>query len=179
MSLFDRLRAALGPDSVFAATEDVIMYEYDYGLDRAMPDYQTLQDNVVALVAQNDLASSIEVLKEEGDEKRRAVELDWFLEIRSHEIHGPFERRRKIVKCRLERDKKKWKIVALEPASSPVLTAGKGGPHRVEGIAAGFRPPHLRDGDFDEVRAIDEQHYLDVVPARRLLVRARAGADGS
>ena len=42
MSLFDRLRAALGPDSVFAATEDVIMYEYDYGLDRAMPDLVAL-----------------------------------------------------------------------------------------------------------------------------------------
>ena len=85
-------------------------------IDRAMPDYQKLQDNVVVLVAQNDLASSIEVLKDEGDDKRRRVELDWFLELRSHEIHGPYERRRKVVKCRLERDKKKWKIVALEPA---------------------------------------------------------------
>jgi len=73
-------------------------------IDRAMPDYQKLQDNVVALVAQNDLASSIEVLKDEGDDKRRRVELDWFLELRSHEIHGPYERRRKVVKCRLERD---------------------------------------------------------------------------
>lgn len=49
------------------------------------------------------------------------------------------------------------RIVALEPASSPVLTTGNGGPHRVEGIAAGFRPPHLQDGQFDEVRTIDEQ----------------------
>jgi cysteine synthase len=48
------------------------------------------------------------------------------------------------------------KIVALEPASSPLLTTGQGGPHRVEGIAAGFRPPHLRDGDFDEARVVDE-----------------------
>ena len=51
----------------------------------------------------------------------------------------------------------KAKIVALEPTSSPVLTTGKGGPHRVEGIAAGFRPPHLKEGAYDEVRAIDEQ----------------------
>lgn len=49
------------------------------------------------------------------------------------------------------------KIIALEPASSPVLTTGKGGPHRVEGIAAGFRPPHLQDADFDEARTVDEQ----------------------
>jgi cysteine synthase A len=58
------------------------------------------------------------------------------------------------------------RIVALEPASSPVLTTGKGGPHRVEGIAAGFRPPHLKDGDFDEVRTIDEQETRAM--ARRL-----------
>src|SRR5439155_4106352 len=60
----------------------------------------------------------------------------------------------------------KARIVALEPASSPFLTTGKGGPHRVEGIAAGFRPPHLKDGEFDEVRAIDEQEARAM--ARRL-----------
>src|SRR5215469_3709674 len=49
------------------------------------------------------------------------------------------------------------KIVALEPSSSPVLTTGKGGPHRVEGIAAGFRPPHLKDGQYDEVRTVGEE----------------------
>ena len=58
------------------------------------------------------------------------------------------------------------KIVALEPSSSPVLTTGKGGPHRVEGIAAGFRPPHLKDGQYHEVRTVDEQEARDM--ARRL-----------
>ena len=37
-----RLRDALGADAVFEAIEDVIMYEYDYGLDRAMPDLVAL-----------------------------------------------------------------------------------------------------------------------------------------
>jgi glycolate oxidase len=37
MTLAERLRESLGSGSVFEATEDVIMYEYDYGLDRAMP----------------------------------------------------------------------------------------------------------------------------------------------
>ena len=58
------------------------------------------------------------------------------------------------------------KIIALEPSSSPVLTTGKGGPHRVEGIAAGFRPPHLKEGQYDEVRTIDEQEAR--ATARRL-----------
>ena len=60
----------------------------------------------------------------------------------------------------------KARIVALEPASSPALTTGKGGPHRVEGIAAGFRPPHLQDGDFDEVRTVEESAAREM--ARRL-----------
>jgi cysteine synthase A len=49
------------------------------------------------------------------------------------------------------------RIVALEPATSPFLTTGKGGPHRVEGTAAGFWPPHLVREAFDEARAIDEE----------------------
>ena len=58
------------------------------------------------------------------------------------------------------------RIVALEPASSPVLTRGKGGPHRVEGIGVEFRPPHLKDSDFDEARTVDEQEARAV--ARRV-----------
>lgn len=49
------------------------------------------------------------------------------------------------------------RIVALEPSTSPFLTTGKAGPHRVEGTAAGFWPPHLAPGTYDEARAIDEE----------------------
>jgi cysteine synthase A len=48
------------------------------------------------------------------------------------------------------------RIIALEPATSPLLTRGKGGPHRVEGTAPGFWPPHLTKDVYDEARAIDE-----------------------
>jgi cysteine synthase A len=60
----------------------------------------------------------------------------------------------------------KARIVALEPASSPVLTTGKGGPHRVEGIAVGFWPPHLKEGEYDEVRTVEEGAAREM--ARRL-----------
>jgi len=49
------------------------------------------------------------------------------------------------------------RIIALEPATSPLLTQGKGGPHRVEGTAPGFWPPHLKKDSYDEARAIDEE----------------------
>ena len=48
------------------------------------------------------------------------------------------------------------RIVALEPSTSPFLTTGKGGAHRVEGTAAGFWPPHLTKDMYDEVRVVDE-----------------------
>jgi len=58
------------------------------------------------------------------------------------------------------------RIVALEPSTSPMLTKGHGGPHRVEGIAPGFVPPHLTKAHYDEARAIDEHEARDTV--RRL-----------
>src|SRR4051812_16342776 len=58
------------------------------------------------------------------------------------------------------------RIVALEPLSAPLLTQGHGGTHRVEGIAPGFVPPHLKPGVYDEARAVDEAEAR--VMARRL-----------
>lgn len=50
------------------------------------------------------------------------------------------------------------RIIALEPASAPFMTAGHGGPHRVEGIAAWPSLPHLAPpGTYDEARAIPEE----------------------
>lgn len=48
------------------------------------------------------------------------------------------------------------RVVALEPAGSPVLTTGKAGTHHVEGIGVGFVPPHLAEGGYDEAWAIEE-----------------------
>jgi cysteine synthase A len=58
------------------------------------------------------------------------------------------------------------RIVALEPASSPALTAGRGGAHRVEGIGTGSVPPHMTTKPYDEARAIDEGEAREV--SRRL-----------
>ena len=48
------------------------------------------------------------------------------------------------------------RIVALEPSSSPALTQGRGGAHRIEGIGTGTVPPHMTDRPYDEARAVDE-----------------------
>jgi cysteine synthase A len=49
------------------------------------------------------------------------------------------------------------RVVALEPASSPAMTEGRGGPHRVEGIATGRIPPHMAAKPYDEARAVREE----------------------
>ena len=58
------------------------------------------------------------------------------------------------------------RVIALEPSSSPALTQGHGGAHRVEGIGTGRVPPHMTDRPFDEARAIDEDDARAM--ARRL-----------
>jgi cysteine synthase A len=63
------------------------------------------------------------------------------------------------------------RIVALEPSTSPALTEGRGGAHRVEGIATGSVPPHLAGRPYDEARAIDEE-------AARAMARRLAREEG-
>ena len=49
------------------------------------------------------------------------------------------------------------KVVAVEPASSPVLSQGHGGPHKIQGIGAGFVPEVLDTGIYDEIIPIENE----------------------
>ena len=49
------------------------------------------------------------------------------------------------------------RIVAVEPATSPVLSEGKGGPHKIQGIGAGFVPEVLNTQIYDEIMPIDNE----------------------
>ena len=49
------------------------------------------------------------------------------------------------------------KIVAVEPSDSPVLSGGKPGPHKIQGIGAGFVPKALNTEVYDEVMPIENE----------------------
>lgn len=55
----------------------------------------------------------------------------------------------------LKSQKPEVKIVAVEPAGSPVLSQGKGGPHKIQGIGAGFVPDVLNTKIYDEIIPIE------------------------
>lgn len=119
------LLAAAAPTEVFdlfvgmaSALSENNPVAFMQAVDPALPGYDKFRDNVFALTAQCDVVSSVEFLKDEGNDTRRTVELDWLLEIHAKEdTSNAAVRRREVVSCRLERRGKKWKIVALEPAS--------------------------------------------------------------
>ena len=60
------------------------------------------------------------------------------------------------------------KIVAVEPATSPVLNGGKSGPHKIQGIGAGFVPKTYDASVIDEVLDIDND---DAIRTGRLLAQ--------
>ena len=53
------------------------------------------------------------------------------------------------------------KIVAMEPASSPVLSEGKSGPHKIQGIGAGFVPEVLNTSVYDEIITVGDEEAFD------------------
>lgn len=57
-------------------------------------------------------------------------------------------------------------IIAVEPASSPVLSGGNPGPHKIQGIGAGFKPQTFQEQFVDRVMTISNEDAFDA--ARRL-----------
>lgn len=72
------------------------------------------------------------------------------------------------------------KVVAVEPAGSPVLTKGTPGPHKIQGIGAGFVPETLDTDVYDEVIAVESEDAFETgrTLARKegLLVGISSGA---
>ena len=72
------------------------------------------------------------------------------------------------------------KVVAVEPASSPVLSKGESGPHKIQGIGAGFVPDTLDTKVYDEIIAVENDDAFktgkEIARAEGFLVGISSGA---
>jgi len=69
----------------------------------------------------------------------------------------------------LKQYNKSVKVVAVEPKDSPVLSGGKGGPHKIQGIGAGFVPEVLNVGIIDEIIQVANDDAMET--ARQLAAK--------
>ncbi len=80
----------------------------------------------------------------------------------------------------LKSQKSSVKVVAVEPDSSPVLSEGKAGPHKIQGIGAGFVPETLNTSIYDEIiRVVNEDAFetgRKIVRTEGVLVGISSGA---
>ena len=107
--LFTKIAGALSDDDPAMFVEAV---------DPGMPHFDDFRRDLVALTDLASVTNAIEVLSDSGDDAHRAEELDWFLEIVGKPAPHSVERRREVVKFRLERKGNKgknWKIVSIDP----------------------------------------------------------------
>ena len=74
----------------------------------------------------------------------------------------------------------KVKVVAVEPASSPVLSTGKGGAHKIQGIGAGFVPETLDTKIYDEIITVENEDAFatgkEMAKTEGILVGISSGA---
>jgi len=101
--------------SMAAGLTDVNAAAFMAAFDKSMPDYGKLKDSVAALTNQAEVTSAIEPVKDEGDDTKRSVDLDWYLQVRSLYPNGPIVNRRQVIHCELRKEGKHWKIVSLKP----------------------------------------------------------------
>jgi len=86
-------------------------------LDRGMPAYHQIEQDLTGLAAATEISCSIEVIATKGTATTQDADLDWYMVLRSQQDENLIERRRTKVHVKLEKRGKKWVVTAFEPPS--------------------------------------------------------------
>jgi len=84
-------------------------------IDKNMKGYDTLRDYVTGMCDEAEVSSAVDPVKDEGDETKRTVDLDWTLHLKSRQPAGPSADREETIHVEFVKEKKKWKIVSISP----------------------------------------------------------------
>lgn len=108
VDLFASMTAALSADNAPGFMK---------AFDRKLPEYEDLSRQIHSLILEFEIASSIEILTDDGSGTKRSLQLDWYMELTNRESTETTQRRRKIIQCDLELEGKHWRIVSIKPIS--------------------------------------------------------------
>lgn len=81
--------------------------------DKAMPGYGRLQTDVEALLAGSEVSCSVDVLRDEGDEQKRSVAVDWSVRVHPKSATGQMIDREETLELELTKAGSKWKITGV------------------------------------------------------------------
>jgi hypothetical protein len=84
--------------------------------DSRMPGHEALRADVTALLREAEPRTSAELVSNEGDDKVRTITADWILTIVSKQDSVSSTTRKQRVRCRIEKQGRKWRITSFEPA---------------------------------------------------------------
>ena len=108
LDLFASMAAALSEDNVPGFIKSI---------SARMDGRSQLEIAVKAMLAQAESSSQIDIVENEGDDRKRTVALDWSMQLKRRGLELRIDRREQIVRCTLVREGTKWRVTTLEPAS--------------------------------------------------------------
>lgn len=86
-------------------------------IDLRLPAYDTLSRDIAGMLAQSEPRSGVTLIRNDGDDYTRTIEVDWELRLKRKADDTRIEVRRRAVTMKLVRDRKRWMVVELDPIS--------------------------------------------------------------
>jgi hypothetical protein len=83
--------------------------------DKNMPGYDTLRDYIGGMIEEAEVSSVVDPIKDDGNDTKRSVDLDWTLHFKSRQAAGPIVDREKTIHAEFVKEKAHWKIVSIAP----------------------------------------------------------------